>query len=149
MNISVIDTGIGISEEGINKLFIDFSKLDENSKRNAQGTGLGLSICKNIIEQMGGSVKVKSKLGEGSEFILNMNFKCNVKEMRHTDLIENVRDDPFDAKLKRVESVHCNARKTTIKRKDGIVFISKPLDQPEAKQCFAFDSSKSLFFSNL
>ena len=52
MNISVIDTGIGISEEGINKLFIDFSKLDENSKRNAQGTGLGLSICKNIIEQM-------------------------------------------------------------------------------------------------
>ena len=107
MNISVIDTGIGISEEGVKKLFIDFSKLHENSKRNAQGTGLGLSICKNIIEQMGGSVKVKSKVGQGSEFICNMNFECHVKEMRNTDLLENSKEDYFDVKdhkLKRVES---------------------------------------------
>ena len=62
MQVSVIDTGVGISEEGCKKLFMDFAKLDENSKRNCQGTGLGLSICKNIIEQMGGSVDVKSKI---------------------------------------------------------------------------------------
>jgi len=41
---------VGISEDGLKKLFIDFGKLDENSKMNSQGTGLGLSICKNIIE---------------------------------------------------------------------------------------------------
>ena len=46
----MIDTGIGISKKGLENLFIDFGKLDENSKRNTQGTGLGLSICKNIIE---------------------------------------------------------------------------------------------------
>ena len=57
LQLSIIDTGIGISEEGLKKLFMDFSKLDENSKRNASGTGLGLSICKNIIEQMGGKVE--------------------------------------------------------------------------------------------
>jgi two-component system, sensor histidine kinase and response regulator len=74
--MSVIDTGIGISEEGIKKLFIDFAKLDENSKRNTQGTGLGLSICKNIIEEMGGSVEVKSKVGEGTEFRLNIKTHC-------------------------------------------------------------------------
>ena len=62
----MIDSGIGISENGLKHLFIDFSKLNENSKRNSQGTGLGLSICKNIIEQMGGSVEVKSQLGQGS-----------------------------------------------------------------------------------
>ena len=50
MKLSIIDTGIGISEEGQRNLFIDFSKLTENSKRNSQGTGLGLSICKKIIE---------------------------------------------------------------------------------------------------
>jgi signal transduction histidine kinase len=60
IKISVIDTGLGISEDGLKKLFIDFGKLDENSTRNRKGTGLGLSICKQIVEQMGGSVDVKS-----------------------------------------------------------------------------------------
>jgi len=64
----IIDSGVGISQEGINNLFMDFGKLSENSERNKSGTGLGLSICKKIIEQMGGSVKVESKLGEGSTF---------------------------------------------------------------------------------
>ena len=50
IKISIIDTGVGISEEGLKKLFIDFGKLDENSTRNRKGTGLGLSICKQIIE---------------------------------------------------------------------------------------------------
>ena len=63
LQLSIIDTGIGISEAGLEKLFMDFSKLDENSKRNASGTGLGLSICKNIIEQMGGKVEAQSVLG--------------------------------------------------------------------------------------
>ena len=56
------NSGVGISKEGLKNLFIDFSKLDENSKRNSQGTGLGLSICKKIIEKMGGFVNVKSTL---------------------------------------------------------------------------------------
>ena len=69
---------MGISAEGISKLFIDFNKLDENKDRNAQGTGLGLSICKQIIEKMGGNVKVESKVGEGSKFIINIKTKCKV-----------------------------------------------------------------------
>lgn len=78
----MIDTGIGITEEGLKKLFIDFSKLDENSKRNSQGTGLGLSICKNIIEQMGGSVDVKSAIGEGTEFLINVKMHCIVQNVK-------------------------------------------------------------------
>ena len=78
LQISVIDTGIGISEEGRKKLFIDFGKLDENSMRNRQGTGLGLSICKKIIEQMGGHIKVESKIGVGTEFIINVKTKCKI-----------------------------------------------------------------------
>lgn len=78
----MIDTGIGITEEGLKKLFIDFSKLDENSKRNSQGTGLGLSICKNIIEQMGGSVDVKSAIGEGTEFLINVKMNCIVQNVK-------------------------------------------------------------------
>ena len=46
LQIRVIDSGVGISEEGLSKLFIDFSRLKENQERNKSGTGLGLSICK-------------------------------------------------------------------------------------------------------
>ena len=54
IRIDIEDNGIGISKENINKLFIDFAKLEDNQQMNLQGTGLGLSICKRIIEQMGG-----------------------------------------------------------------------------------------------
>jgi signal transduction histidine kinase len=55
---------------------MDFGKLDEHSKINAQGTGLGLSICKRMIEQMGGTVSVQSKEGEGSTFTINLVTKA-------------------------------------------------------------------------
>ena len=48
--INVRDTGVGISPEGIDKLFIDFGKLTENEQMNKSGTGLGLSICKKIVQ---------------------------------------------------------------------------------------------------
>ena len=51
---------MGISKENLDKLFLNFGKLDEHSKKNAQGTGLGLSICKQIVKKMGGSVNVES-----------------------------------------------------------------------------------------
>jgi signal transduction histidine kinase len=85
IKISVIDTGLGISEEGLKKLFIDFGKLDENSTRNRKGTGLGLSICKQIVEQMGGSVDVKSQLGKGTEFIVNIKAKCKVETVEFSE----------------------------------------------------------------
>jgi signal transduction histidine kinase len=96
IQISVIDTGVGMSEEGVKKLFIDFNKLDENSQRNKQGTGLGLSICKKIIEQMGGSVSVKSQVGVGSEFVINVKTKCRVKKCELIDEINQAQgDEPF------------------------------------------------------
>ena len=48
--IDIIDSGVGIAKENLGKLFMEFGKLDEHSKINAQGTGLGLSICKRMIE---------------------------------------------------------------------------------------------------
>ena len=46
LRLSVVDTGIGMSEEGVKNLFVDFGRLAENENRNKGGTGLGLSICK-------------------------------------------------------------------------------------------------------
>ena len=84
--MSVKDTGVGISKENLKNLFIDFSRLSENEEMNKSGTGLGLSICKQIIEQMGGSISVESIEGKGS--IFNINFKTKYKIVpMDTDLL--------------------------------------------------------------
>jgi signal transduction histidine kinase len=78
--ISVIDTGIGISEEAKQRLFQAFSQIDDGSDRRYEGTGLGLAICRRFIEQMGGTIGVESTIGQGSRFwfALNTNSACPV-----------------------------------------------------------------------
>lgn len=68
LEFSVIDTGIGLSEDEINKLFQPFSQVDNSPSRKFGGAGLGLSICKSLTELMGGSIQIKSQVGKGSVF---------------------------------------------------------------------------------
>jgi PAS domain S-box-containing protein len=62
------DTGIGISKEDVKLLFMPFEQADASAARQSQGTGLGLAITHELIDLMKGSIKVESKLGEGSCF---------------------------------------------------------------------------------
>jgi len=73
------DFGCGISEEKLDNLFIDFGKLEEHNNINPTGRGLGLSICKQIINNMGGTVSVKSRVGEGTTFTITLNTMCYAK----------------------------------------------------------------------
>jgi PAS domain S-box-containing protein len=68
IKVSVEDTGIGIQEEDIEKLFETFSQIDFENSRKFTGTGLGLSIVKKLAEMMGGTVGVESEYGKGSTF---------------------------------------------------------------------------------
>ena len=83
MEIVIEDNGVGISKENQDKLFKDYSRLDEHQNVNEKGTGLGLSICKNLVEKMGGKVRVESILGEGSKFIITNQFRCVDKVIYH------------------------------------------------------------------
>ncbi len=68
LTIHVTDTGIGIREEDLKKLFVSFQQLDSRRNRSAEGTGLGLAISKSLVDAMHGQIGVSSEYGKGSDF---------------------------------------------------------------------------------
>ena len=72
LQIDIVDTGIGMSPEQLQKIFDPFSQADSSITRKYGGTGLGLAICKQLVEKMGGTIKVTSVPNEGSTFSIQI-----------------------------------------------------------------------------
>lgn len=105
LKISVIDSGIGISEEDKLKLFKTFSQVSKSTQREYGGTGLGLVISKNLVEMMNGTIGVESDEGKGSTFWFTVQLPLD--EVFNKD--ENIIDGDTN-----VKSLKLNTRKLKI-----------------------------------
>ena len=117
LEIGVIDSGIGISDDGLEQLFRPFSQIDSGLARKFEGTGLGLAMVKLLAELHGGTVAVESAVGEGSRFTVWLPFReaddgpttakshvlAKVEQQPGTKTALIVEDDPRSAELIRVQ----------------------------------------------
>lgn len=86
--VRVKDSGIGMSEEFQKKLFMPFEREQSSTQSGIEGTGLGMSLAKNILDMIGGTVRVKSEKGVGTEFIITFDLKRQTYR-NMADKIEN------------------------------------------------------------
>jgi PAS domain S-box-containing protein len=77
VRVEVWDSGIGIAEEDLDKIFEDFRQVDQSSTREYGGTGLGLSITRKLLYLLGGTIEVESELGDGSVFVLTLPLRSD------------------------------------------------------------------------
>jgi signal transduction histidine kinase/response regulator of citrate/malate metabolism len=86
LEIQVKDSGIGISKEKISKLFNEYEQLHSDTTKKYGGTGLGLVITKKILDQMGGSIYLKSKENEGTEVTIKIPYSCDNNSDNHKNI---------------------------------------------------------------
>lgn len=142
--IEVEDTGIGIAEEKHNTIFDAFKQADGSTSREYGGTGLGLSISRELTHLLGGEISLKSNLGKGSTFRLNMEF---VKpEINSIDVIKKDKDLPIIEEIGDNTSLLYEGKYVLIVDDDmrNIFALSKILEQKGMSVFKASNGKKAL-----
>ncbi len=85
MEFEITDSGIGIDNDDMDKLFRPFQQLDTGTSRKYEGTGLGLSVCKRILDVLGGTIHVESQIGKGSTFTFTLPLNPEVQNDEKKD----------------------------------------------------------------
>ncbi len=98
MVTEVIDTGVGIKAEDLEKLFKNFGKLQSTHQINEQGMGLGLTISKGLTQKLGGNTQVSSVYGSGSIFEFSIKFKASEQEEEEEEKKEKEEEEKEEAK---------------------------------------------------
>ena len=80
LRFEVYDNGIGMTPEFLKVIFEPFMRVENSATQKIQGTGLGMTITKNIVDIMGGNISVKSDLGKGSTFIVELDFQIQKED---------------------------------------------------------------------
>jgi signal transduction histidine kinase/PleD family two-component response regulator len=141
LEFSVIDTGIGLKEEQIKNLFKSFSQADSSTSRHFGGSGLGLHISKQLVEMMGGDIRVESEYKVGSKFIFTILMK---KQENKVDIIRPL--DDFKDKNILVIDRNIHTRKTLMDIFEKFNFNSIAIDSLDNLKNTIFNQSFDFVF---
>ncbi len=108
LEFAISDTGIGISENKLDKIFENFQQASSGTSRLFGGTGLGLAIVKQLVESQGGETNVKSKIDEGSTFSFTLSFKKTKEAAEIENGLVEVNKEIKDIKVLVVEDIALN-----------------------------------------
>ncbi|MDD3170154.1 MAG: ATP-binding protein, partial [Eubacteriales bacterium] len=146
MQCTVRDNGIGMSAEFQNHLFEPFSQENRDTDSTEPGTGLGLAIVKKLVEAMGGSIRVSSAIGKGSEFVVEF-YVSTVESDTEKEKLSAFREvDISGARILLVDDNHLNVvvAKSLLERKGCIVEVAtngkRAVEQFSKKQEFFYDA---------
>ena len=105
LTITVEDTGIGMTEEDLEMLFVKFQRFEIDKNINIAGTGLGMAITKGLVELMNGEISVTSEYGKGSTFTIVLEQEISDKE---------VKDTPDDNKITTIEPFNASGQRVLV-----------------------------------
>ena len=158
--ITVRDTGIGIKEEDLGKLFESFTRIEEKRNRNIEGTGLGLNLTKNLVNLMGGEVFAESTYGKGSCFTAKIPQKiADAKPMgdfgkRYQQYLSTSDDDKLsflapDAKILVVDDVTMNLKVVEGLLKATKIQIDTAVSGSECQECVKTTPYQMIFLDHM
>ena len=133
----IADTGIGMSEEFVDRIFDEFSQEDHGARTQYQGTGLGMAITKRYVDLMGGTVSVESKKGVGSTFTIELPMEIADADAvkKKNSSVGNV--DLTGLKVLLVEDNDLNAEIAIVQLEEFGVQITRAINGEEAVELFA------------
>jgi len=141
IKISVIDSGIGISEEQQSKLFTSFQQAESSTSRKFGGTGLGLAISRSIVEMMDGRIWIESELGKGSAFSFIVKLKLG-EGNQMTETVQEAIDQFEGHRILLVEDMEINREIVIALLEPTLLEIDCAENGREALEMFAADPNK-------
>lgn len=97
MEIAVEDSGVGMTQQQVSRLFTPFTKIKSNRELNKEGVGLGLAVSKNIANALGGDITVTSESGRGSIFTLTLPIEWEPRIIEDPSAKENSSKNSFES----------------------------------------------------